>query len=135
MAGLTSFYAIWRIYKSRNDTKKSLFDVLSGDVKNKSQLNSDIFKKSTETFTKIPPPSIPRPISPNIPRFDFSDPSQTAEGLKYLELHGYLVVSNVLSNEEIEKAKDLFWGWVNGISKRYPNKYSSKMAEKCIKRD
>ena len=53
-----------------------------------------------------------------IPRFDFSDEAEREQGKKYLEENGYVVIKGVLSTEDIEHAKDLFWRFVEEIPDR-----------------
>lgn len=63
------------------------------------------------------------------PRFDFSNPLQAKEGLAYLETNGYVIVADVMTPEEIEKAKELFWEFIEGFSKRMETIFPGFSAE------
>lgn len=42
-------------------------------------------------------------------RFDINDPAQANKMLEFLDLHGYVVIANVASTQEVSDAKDNFW--------------------------
>jgi len=46
------------------------------------------------------------------PRFSLND---TESYLDFLDQHGFVVIANVISGEEIEKGKDMFWEWMEGL--------------------
>jgi len=54
-----------------------------------------------------------------VPRFNFSDEKERTAGLAYLEENGYVVAKGVLNDKEVEKAKSLFWDFIEGIPNRY----------------
>eukprot|EP00463_Aulacantha_scolymantha_P000371 TRINITY_DN1223_c0_g1_i1.p1 TRINITY_DN1223_c0_g1~~TRINITY_DN1223_c0_g1_i1.p1 ORF type:complete len:391 (+),score=105.53 TRINITY_DN1223_c0_g1_i1:145-1173(+) len=81
---------------------------------------------------KLPPPIVPNPVTP---RFDFQELSQVAQAKRYLDKHGYVIAKNVLTAEEIKKAKDLFWGFVVGIPTRFPKEFTNEEKENWAKRD
>jgi len=97
------------------------------------KLNRVNIKKTEHKLTMAP--KIPRPVCPKIRRFDFRVPSQIAQAMSYYDKHGYVVASNVLSTEEVEKAKDLFWGFIEGLPKRYPKEFTKQEIETWAKRD
>ena len=45
----------------------------------------------------------------DVPRFDINDKVKQKQMLEYLEEHGYAVVANVASEEDISSAKVQFW--------------------------
>jgi len=46
------------------------------------------------------------------PRFSLNDPETY---LSFLEEHGFVVIADVLSSDEVEEAKGLFWDWMEGL--------------------
>ncbi len=66
-----------------------------------------------------------------IPRFDFTDQVEREQGKKYLEENGYVVIKQVLSQEEVEQAKDLFWCFVHEIPDRLDKIYPGVKKEGC----
>jgi hypothetical protein len=57
-------------------------------------------------------------VAQEAPRFDINDPNQASEMMKYLDTHGYTVVKGAASNEDIQKAKDSFWDYWEGQSRK-----------------
>eukprot|EP00299_Pterocystis_sp_00344_P014370 c7111_g1_i6.p1 GENE.c7111_g1_i6~~c7111_g1_i6.p1 ORF type:complete len:314 (-),score=48.73 c7111_g1_i6:40-981(-) len=57
------------------------------------------------------PTNIPQPELLNPPRFNL----ETKEWKSYLHTHGYVVIADVVNPEQITRAKDLFWNWIEGI--------------------
>jgi len=72
-------------------------------------------KKTSQTEEKHQVLTAPEVVE--FPSFDCSKAGLHA-GKAYLEQHGYAVFTNVLSKEEIEKAEELFWDYIEGIPER-----------------
>jgi len=87
----------------------SLLGVLDGTVKSKDQLSSAIWKRSeapkAETVAVLPPVHCV-----DVRRFSIKN--ESVDAVKYLDDHGYVVFKDVLTEEEILKARELLWKWI-----------------------
>lgn len=61
-----------------------------------------------------PLPTAPILLAPQSSRFLRENLEQA---LEYLDEHGFVVLKSVVNAEEIEKAKGLFWDWIEGLSR------------------
>ena len=50
-----------------------------------------------------------------VERFSCEDPDRLAAGLRHLEQHGYVVISDVLNEDEVDMAKNLIWQHLEGL--------------------
>ncbi|CAF1346261.1 unnamed protein product [Rotaria socialis] len=50
------------------------------------------------------------------PRFSVTDNKQLDEGFTYLNAHGYVVISDVMSQDEVNMNKELLWKFIESVS-------------------
>ena len=61
----------------------------------------------------------PRPTPTIVPRFPMG---ALQDALAYLDEHGYVVISDVASSEEIEIGRDLAWRFIEGLQTQTLNR-------------
>mmetsp|Transcript_1327 Transcript_1327/g.2226 ORF Transcript_1327/g.2226 Transcript_1327/m.2226 type:complete len:381 (-) Transcript_1327:330-1472(-) len=109
-----------RVRLSNGDTYEVDIHDPAFEIKNKSKGEPPEYLDRTKSISY-----------PQIPRFDMSDEKERVEGLRYLEENGYVVCASVLSESELECARNKFWDFIEGIPGRLD---SPKKHEKWPKR-
>ena len=84
-------YHEWHDFRQQEDTRRRKAELARRQIE-WAKLGDATHKHTVEMLTESP-------------RFDAHDPAM----IKYLEAHGYAVVKDALTKDEVAQAKDLLW--------------------------